>query len=91
MSGRAVRIAYTSVSIAGIHAALEAGLAVSAILRSNVRPGLRILDEHDGFPPLPEAGITLQRASPEATPLIDELERAILCHFREGHRIGIAA
>lgn len=90
-SGRAVRIAYTSVSIAGIHAALEAGLAVGVMLRSNVRPGLRILDERDGFPPLPEAGITLQRASPEATPLIDELEKAILCHFREGHRIGVAA
>lgn len=90
-TGRAVRIAYTSVSIAGIHAALEAGLAVGVMLRSNVRPGLRMLDERDGFPPLPEAGITLQRAPGVAQPLLDRLEQAILDHFRAGHPLGVAA
>ena len=90
-TGRATRIAYTSVSIAGILAALEAGLAVSVLMRSNVRPGLRILDQRDGFPPLPEAGITLQRASREPSPLIDRLEEAILGFFREGRPMGLAA
>jgi DNA-binding transcriptional LysR family regulator len=90
-TGRAARIAYTSLSIAGILAALESGLAVSVLLRSTVRPGLRILDERDGFPPLPEIGITLQRASGEPSPLIDRLEEAILAFFRDGHGLGLAA
>ena len=90
-SGRAARIAYTSVSIAGIYAALEAGLAVSVLLRSSLRPGLRILDRSDGFPPLPEAGITLQRASREPSLLIDRLEAAILGYFREGRGLSLAA
>ena len=61
------------------------------LLRSNLRPGLRILDRRDGFPPLPEAGITLQRASREPSPLIDRLEAAILGYFREGRGLGLAA
>ncbi len=89
--GRATRIAYTSVSIAGVHAALDSGLAVSALLRSSVRPGQRVLDERDGFPPLPNIGITLQRASREPSPLIDRLEEAILDHFRTCQTLGVAA
>ena len=89
--GRAARVAYTSVSIAGVHAALEAGLAVGAILRSSLRPGLRVLDERDGFPPLPESGIVLQRASREPAPLVDRLEEAILEFFREDRGLRLAA
>ena len=40
---------------------------------------------------LAPTGITLQRASREATPLIDRLEQAILCHFREGRPMDVAA
>jgi DNA-binding transcriptional LysR family regulator len=90
-SGRAWRIAYTSVSIAGIHAALEAGLAISALLRGSVGPGLRILDQRDGLPPLPETGITLQRASREPSPAIDRLEAAILGYFRDRRGLSLAA
>jgi DNA-binding transcriptional LysR family regulator len=90
-SGRAARVAYTSLSIAGVHAALEAGLAVGVLLRSSVRPGLRILDERDGFPPLPESGIVLLRASREPSPLVDRLEEAILEFFREARGLSLAA
>lgn len=76
--GRAARVAYTSLSVAGIHAAVDAGLAVSAELRGTVRPGQRILTEADGFPPLGDVGVTLQR-SPHATGrLIDRLEQHML-------------
>ena len=74
-----------------MHAALEAGLAVGALLRSSVRPGLRILDQRDGFPPLPESGIVLQRATREPSPLVDRLEEAILEYFRESRILSIAA
>ena len=62
------------------------GLAVSVLLRSSLRPRLRILDRSDGLPPLPEAGITLQRASREPSPLIDRLEAAILALFPRASR-----
>jgi DNA-binding transcriptional LysR family regulator len=83
-AGRPSRIAYTSLSVAGIYAALDAGLAVSVLLRSNLRPGLRTLTEAEGFPPLPEVGLTLQRsaASRADDPLLDRLERHILDSFR---------
>lgn len=81
-AGRRHRIAYTSVSVAGIYAALDAGLAVGTLLRSNLRPGLRMLAEADGFARLPEVGITLQRARRDEDPLLDRLEEHILDFFR---------
>ncbi|MGD9509855.1 MAG: LysR substrate-binding domain-containing protein [Geminicoccaceae bacterium] len=90
-AGRAYRIAYTSVSFAGVHAAVDAGLAVTVMLRGSVRPGQRILDARDGFPPLGEAGIVLLRASPEPAPLVDQLEAAITDYFRDGRTLNLAA
>jgi DNA-binding transcriptional LysR family regulator len=78
------RIAYTSISLAGIDAALRAGLAVSALPRSNVGAGLRILDERDGFPPLPSYQIALRRAEHATAPVHDCLEQHIIENFRLG-------
>ncbi len=89
--GRASRIAYTSVSIAGIYAALDAGLAVSVLLRCNLRAGLRALGEAEGFPPLPEVGITLQRAARGPDPALDRLEEHILDSFRQRPALSLAA
>ncbi len=89
--GRATRIAYTSVSIAGIYAALDAGLAVSVLLRCNLHAGLRALTEAEGFPPLPVAGITLQRAARGPDAGLDRLEEHILESFRQHPALGIAA
>jgi Transcriptional regulator len=81
---RPYRVAYTSVSLAGIEVALRSGLAVSALPRSNVGVGLRILDERDGFPPLPNYQIALRRASDARSPVHDCLERHIIENFRLG-------
>jgi DNA-binding transcriptional LysR family regulator len=89
--GRRTRIAYSSLSIAGIYAALDAGLAVSALLRSNVRPGLRVLTEAEGFPSLPEVGITLQRSTEARGALIDRLEEHMLDSFRLAPAFSLAA
>lgn len=89
--GRQARIAYTSVSVAGIYAALDAGLACSVLLRSNVRPGLRILSEAEGFPRLPDIGVTLQRSPLAAGRLIDRLEQHMLDAFSTGPAFALAA
>ena len=74
-----------------MHAAIDAGLAVTVMLRNSVRPGQRILDARDGFPPLGEAGIVLLRASPDPSPLVDHLEAAIVDFFHEGRPLARAA
>jgi DNA-binding transcriptional LysR family regulator len=89
--GRPVRIAYTSLSIAGIYAALDAGLAVSVELRSSLRPGLRMLTAAEGFPPLPDIGITLQRSPQAIGRLIDRLERHMLDSFQTETPFVLAA
>lgn len=65
---RPVRIAYTSTSAAAICAAVLAGLAVSVVPESSVRPGMRVLGPSDGFPPLPacEIGLIRNRFAPTA-------------------------
>ncbi|MFQ5935320.1 MAG: LysR substrate-binding domain-containing protein, partial [Acidiferrobacterales bacterium] len=65
-SGRTYRIAYSSPSINGIHAAVSAGLAVTALARSILPTGVRPLSAEEGFPQLPPTIVALRRA-PGAT------------------------
>lgn len=81
-TGQAYRIAYSSPSLATLQAVVQAGLAVSAFMRSLVTPGMRILGEADGFPPLPDSSIVLLRAQHANSPVIDELARHIIDEFR---------
>ena len=89
--GRRSRIAYTSLSLSGLYVAVEAGLAVTALARSNVRPGTRVLGEADGFPRLPEIGITLQRAQGASSPVLDRLEEHIITAFANRPGLALAA
>lgn len=90
-AGRRYRIAYTSMSIAGIYAALDAGLAVAAVTRNTLRPGFRILGEAEGLPPLPEAGILLVDDESRRSPLLDRLRAHIRDSFCPAPPHGLAA
>ncbi|MFO1071249.1 MAG: LysR substrate-binding domain-containing protein [Geminicoccaceae bacterium] len=90
-AGRASRIAYTSVSLAGVHAAVEAGLAVAVMLRSSVLPGQRILEPCHGFPALGDAGIMLLHGSADPSPLAARLATAITEHFLGSRPLGRVA
>ncbi|MDX1606089.1 MAG: LysR substrate-binding domain-containing protein, partial [Candidatus Competibacterales bacterium] len=76
--GRTHRVAYTSLSTAGLEAAIRAGLAVGVVTRGSLRPGLRVLTEQDGFPPLPAFTVALRRAPGQASPLLERLEDHLL-------------
>lgn len=89
--GRRWRIAYCSQSIAGIYAAVETGLAVGTILPSNLRPGLVMLGEADGFPPLPEIAILLMRRPDLQSPLLDAMADHVLAGVRAAVPQGLAA
>ncbi|PSJ58848.1 LysR substrate-binding domain-containing protein [Pseudaminobacter soli (ex Li et al. 2025)] len=53
------RVAYTGPGIAGLQNAVVNGLGVSALTRYTMLPGMRALDEADGFPPLAEIRVGL--------------------------------
>ncbi len=85
-AGRSYRVAYSSPSLTGIHAAVSAGLAVTAIARSIVPIGVRVLSADEGFPQLPIASITLQRAPKTRSTVID----CLATHIAEGFRADTA-
>ena len=76
--GRAYRIAYVSGSAVATTGAVNAGLAVSVLSGSTVRPEMRVLTAEDGFPELPPVDIALLRADHATSPVHD----ALACHIK---------
>ncbi|NBN64523.1 LysR family transcriptional regulator [Microvirga tunisiensis] len=56
------RLLYSSWNSTAVGAAVLAGLAVSVLPESALRPGMRVLSEADGFPKLPECEIAVMRS-----------------------------
>lgn len=79
--GRAWRIAYTSPSLAGQHAALRAGLGVTALPSEMVPNDLMLFGEEDGFPPLADAEIALIRAGKTLPVAAERLAEFILARL----------
>ncbi len=61
-AGRRWRVAYTSQSLAGLRAAVRAGLAVTVVTRSMLGGDLVAVGASAGLPALPSVAITLHRA-----------------------------
>lgn len=76
--GRTYRVLYSSWNSTAVGAAVLAGLAVSVLPESAVRPGMRILGATDGFPTLPSCKIALVRNSAEPSALVDALSGHIV-------------
>jgi DNA-binding transcriptional LysR family regulator len=79
-AGMPWRVTYSSSSQMGTHAVVLAGLAITVGLAAPLPPGLRVLDEADGLPSLPEFEIAL--ASNSETAVAEALERHIIDSFR---------
>ncbi|MCG8618129.1 MAG: hypothetical protein MI802_18100, partial [Desulfobacterales bacterium] len=62
-------------------AAINAGLAVTAISRSIMPAGMRMLTEEEGFPPLPKAACLLHRNPESVNPIADSLSQHIVKAF----------
>jgi DNA-binding transcriptional LysR family regulator len=74
---RRYRIAYASLNSNAIKAAVLAGLAVAVLPRVSVTPGMRILGETDGFPPLKIIEIGLVFAPRKPNPAVEALAKHI--------------
>jgi DNA-binding transcriptional LysR family regulator len=81
--GRRARIVVTSPSFAGIAAAVDAGIALAVVFHGSVRPGWRILGVREGFPPLPDLGMVLLRASQEQPEVVNRLADHIIENLRD--------
>jgi DNA-binding transcriptional LysR family regulator len=78
--GRAFRVAYTSPNFSTLCAVVLQGLAVAAMPRICVKPGMRVLTEAEGFPTLGAFDIGLIQKSGKASPAA----KALADHVREG-------
>ncbi|MER6693706.1 LysR substrate-binding domain-containing protein [Streptomyces minutiscleroticus] len=76
-AGRPWRVAFDSNSLAGVLAALRAGLGVAALLPTNLEPAMACHDA-DALPVLPDVELGLARhPRSEGDPLIDAVETAL--------------
>jgi DNA-binding transcriptional LysR family regulator len=75
------RIAYTSATLMGLKAAVMAGLAVAAISRSIIPPGIRELSIEEGFPSMPRASFLLHRNPESEHTIVDSLAEHICKAF----------
>lgn len=75
--GRRHRIAYVSWYSTAVTAAVVAGLAVSILPESALKPGMRILGAREGFPLLPTSKIGLMAPTRGSHPLADALSDQI--------------
>ncbi|HZP19560.1 MAG TPA: LysR substrate-binding domain-containing protein [Bauldia sp.] len=77
--GRKYRVLYTSGNSTAISAAVLAGLAVTVLAESALRPGMRVLSEAEGFPRLPACEIGMIRSwNRPGSPIVDKLAEHIV-------------
>ena len=81
-SGRRYRVVYTSESVAGVVAAIEAGVAIGPVNRHYIKKNIRILPQASGLSNLPDSYLILDSRSQSNLPAIKILTRAISERFR---------
>ncbi len=72
-TGRSHRVLYSSYNSTAVSAAVLAGLAISVLPESALRPGMRALGTDEGLPSLPPCEIGILRSRQPATTVSDAL------------------
>lgn len=85
-SGRAYRVAYSSESVAGVVAAIEAGVAVGMLGHSALKDDLVILGEAEGFEEMPKSKLILDCRRGREAPILGAMLSAIRQAFAAGWR-----
>lgn len=81
-SGRTFRVVYSSQSVAGVKAAVEAGVAIGLLGRSSIDASMTILAESDGFAPTPSSKLVIGVAGEQDADLIRSMRSAIRTAFQ---------
>jgi DNA-binding transcriptional LysR family regulator len=72
-TGKPFRKAYSSSSLFGLLAAVQAGLAVAGLARCSIPPSLKIINEREGLPALRPLQISILRKSARDTIAVERL------------------
>lgn len=77
-AGRRWRVAFESTGLAGVQAAVRAGLGVAALLSANVGADMTTIDDPSALPPLDDVDLGLvRRSDTDGAPHIDAVERLL--------------
>jgi DNA-binding transcriptional LysR family regulator len=76
--GKPHRVLYSSSNAGAVAAAVLAGLAVSVLPESGLRPGMRVLTAAEGFPELPSCRVGLMRNAHGSSALTDALAEHVI-------------
>lgn len=77
-AARPWRVAFESTALAGVHAAVRAGLGAAALLPANIEAGMTAVDDTTLLPTLPDVTLGLVRHSRTiGDPLIDAVESVL--------------
>jgi len=77
-TGRSCRIAYSSPSMAGLIVAVQSGLAVALVTRTNLPEGARILGPDEGFPVMPPVPLEIHRRTGAAVEVLAQCFMEVL-------------
>jgi len=88
---RPYRVLYSSSNAGAVAAAVLAGLAVSVLPESGLRPGMRVLSPADGFPDLPSCHVGLVRNTREGSTLANALAEHIVSSLDNLSEAAVAA
>jgi len=80
--GRPYRVVFSSQSVAGVTAAVEAGIAIGLLGRSSVEPHLKVLGDGHGFPEMPVSRLVIGTAGEAEGSLIETMKAAIRAAFQ---------
>lgn len=81
-AGRKYRVVSTSSTIAGLQAAVLAGLGITVSTATDLPEGLRVVQPAEGFPPLPDTSSVLLKAPNARQPVTDALAEEIVRGFK---------
>ena len=82
--GKPYRIVYSSQSVAGIVAAVEAGIAVGLVGRSSVHSGLVIAGRDHGFEPSPASRLVMAAAPGRGAAPVEAMRASVRAAFQAG-------
>lgn len=81
-SGRPYRIVYSSQSVQGVLAAVEAGMAVGLLGRSSLAPGLIVMAGDNLFGPTPTSKLVMARKDGRRSDALDAMQHTIRAAFQ---------
>lgn len=81
-AGKAFRLVYSSQSVAGVKAAVEAGVAIGVLAQSSIDRSMTILGEDQGFVPTPSSKLVIGMGAHQDADLINSMANEIRAAFQ---------